>query len=148
MRAMLEVLRKKLSHEDKLQQLSVGALGKGSYANFRTYASALRSRISQVDDDTWSRTVEEVESQFGGVEWEVRIGFTSLVRSLLGPCVESLILCDRFCFLREGLGAQDVDTPFDRVQLMNLFDFDLSPRNIVLLANKSSPGSPRTSGTC
>jgi hypothetical protein len=57
------------------------------------------------------------------------IAFVSTMRRIFGPCMERLVLCDRLRYLEEN-GFYDVE-------LINLFEEGISPRNVCLVASKS-----------
>jgi len=61
------------------------------------------------------------------IQLERQISTLHTLRCLLGPCVESLIIWDRYAWLKEVLG----DGLFFEVHLLNLFDQrQASSRNI------------------
>jgi hypothetical protein len=56
-----------------------------------------------------------------------KVAFLSVIRCLIGPLVEALILTDRYCYLSER---------FSNVQLVPIFDATISPRNHALICKK------------
>lgn len=58
-----------------------------------------------------------------------KVAFISVIKAVIAPVLESLILIDRVKYLKEMNGG-------GRVSLINLFDYNLSPRNMALIATK------------
>ncbi len=56
------------------------------------------------------------------------------LRALIGTAIESFVVFDRLLYLHE----QDTHHSHSYAQLRPIFDETLSPRNLILLANKPS----------
>ncbi|KAI8893429.1 hypothetical protein BC833DRAFT_624880 [Globomyces pollinis-pini] len=56
--------------------------------------------------------------------------YISFVKSILSNSLESFILLDRY--------NQLIESNYDQTYLMNLFDYHISPRNIVLISVKTT----------
>jgi hypothetical protein len=61
------------------------------------------------------------------IQLQARISFISTLRQFLGPCMESIILNDRLHYL--------IDHGY-KCELVNLFDFKESPRNVAIISTK------------
>ncbi|RKO90917.1 hypothetical protein BDK51DRAFT_46230, partial [Blyttiomyces helicus] len=107
---------------------SIGALPASSRDSFRAYvaAAAQKLQLPVVDDER----VAAVEAEFGGGRGEWRMAFVALVRSLVGPVVESLVVADRGAAVAEWGGGGGVAV------VEALFDVGVSPRNMVVVGVK------------
>lgn len=121
------------------KQLRVGGLSKAATKDFPSYCLAACTKLglcaNQDMRDSLMDVVRSVEVDTEGMMR--RIAFVCVMKSLLGPCVESLILLDRAAYLEERLGISDTTSAKGRVWLRNLFDYATSPRNMVLVAEKA-----------
>ncbi|KAJ3353570.1 hypothetical protein HDU83_006648 [Entophlyctis luteolus] len=96
---------------------------------FTPYARAALERLGLGDKVTEQQIEEFVQqTRYRNARREVFV--VHCVKSLLGRAVESLLLMDRFLALR-ALDQGVVD-----VAMLNIFDVDESPRNMVILARK------------
>ena len=57
------------------------------------------------------------------------------LRECIAPALETLFVLDRFLYLKETLGEQGT------VRAVPVFDYEMSPRNVVLVARKAAPVS-------
>lgn len=79
--------------------------------------------------ETFQRETEEVRRK----QMESRLEVLHILRCLLGPLVESMILLDRLLWVREELQAQ-TETSGVQADLVNLFDQATgSGRNVALV---------------
>jgi hypothetical protein len=106
--------------------LSPKAFSKG----FHHYSSIVSERV-QVPLSS-----EEIESHLEKYDLDqlkTRIGFMCAIRLLLGPCMESLLLLDRLWYLEE---EEEGESTFC-TKLINLFDYQQSPRNMALISYRN-----------
>lgn len=67
-------------------------------------------------------------------QWWKRVAIFFMLRLVLAPCVESLLLLDRAIFLNERRDSH-THRPV-KVKLLPVFDPKISPRNIAIIATK------------
>lgn len=121
-RAMLEDLlheyRKTHSENQEIKRL--GKLNNKAYTDWKTFLAAVSERLQ----------IESLDSPLDE-DKERRLSTLHVLRCLLGPCIESLIVWDRYTWVLQALKAQQVDM---HVELVNLFDQNQgSGRNIALV---------------
>ncbi|KAI5270773.1 hypothetical protein E4T47_05886 [Aureobasidium subglaciale] len=128
-RAVLE----KLLYDKSLApagQRPVWGIRNGDMKSFTAYTSrALQSLRLKVGNDV---TVEEIEEY--EVRYQHRMGETAILWTLsvlLCRVVESVIALDRIFYLREA-GTEEVD-------VLPIFDYKESPRNMMVVASKAVP---------
>ena len=103
-------------------KIKVGTLNRDAYAHgFEHYASLVCDKIGGVvlSHDQIAQCQVSLDANV----LQGRIAFTCTMKRMLGPCIESLVLLDRLLYTNEI-------SP--NAQLLNLFDHDQSPRNMVL----------------
>jgi len=105
-----------------LLDVELGHMPTSSLTCFASYVTAACAKIGVniPADLDWSQIEETHDIKRTAVIWTLR--------ALLGPVVESILLLDRYYWVKEALGEQ--------CQLIPLFDPVQSPRNFVLLAMK------------
>ncbi|KAI9099372.1 methyltransferase domain-containing protein [Phlyctochytrium arcticum] len=121
--------------------LPIGKLPRESERDFQSYSLAVCHKLGLL---TSPEARSSLLSAVAAVEanrdlFLNRIAFVCVVKSLIAPCVERLILHDRTSYLKEGLGIplqEDFVEGKGGVWLKPLFDFDISPRNMVIIARK------------
>jgi hypothetical protein len=120
-----------------MNKLSVrlGRLPDSAYVDWTTFVRAASARLDVVDSDSFHCA----DQQAGKSCWaqptraeEGPLEVLHVLRCLLGPLVESLIILDREAWMREAL-RDGAETGFD-VELVNLFDQATgSGRNIAIV---------------
>lgn len=64
---------------------------------------------------------------------EKRIGLLWTLRCLFGPCIESMIAIDRYLYVKENLDHSQWE-----VKLIPVFNYDVSQRNLAIVAYRKS----------
>ncbi|ORY46747.1 hypothetical protein BCR33DRAFT_848822 [Rhizoclosmatium globosum] len=122
--------------DGKERKLRLGKLSSEAYdGGFVTYAVSALSRLGLEKRVTKSQIEEFMDLPKYKIALNL-IVLVTCIKSMLSRVLESLLLMDRFMVLVEmnGVtGADNVD-----VEMLNLFDVDESPRNMVFLAHKRS----------
>lgn len=126
-RALLELLVVEAYPEQAQHHLGkLGTIGDAYLVSFGEYAAAAFSSMGLVG--FVPEVAEGLLQRHGHLA--NAIAFLWTMRALLGPCVEAVILYDRYCHLKETL-------PLARVSLVPVLDPLRSPRNIALIAEKN-----------
>lgn len=118
----------------------VGGLGKPCYANFLAYVRGAANKLSKAPDTTGRSAALSAAlgklSDADIVSYEERFGDRKIDMSVLwslmafsAGVVEALIVVDRYLFLKEQPEVQDV-------WIQTVFDYKLSPRNLVVVGIK------------
>ncbi|KAI8817122.1 methyltransferase domain-containing protein [Fimicolochytrium jonesii] len=128
----------------------VGGLPKACTRNFRAYCLAAAGKMGllvgeDVEQDlglgrSLDGLILELQEEFPVERMLPRIALMCVLRSVLGPCVEALVLLDRVKYLEEGLGCGPNGEAKGKVWLRNIFENDLSPRNAAIVAEKTDGG--------
>lgn len=118
-RAMLEqVLHKYPTNPKETRRL--GKLNDKAYVDWKTFLTSASTRLQ----------IGPLESAHDEV-MERRLSTLHVLRCLLGPCIESLIIWDRYMWVMEVLKEQRMDM---NVELVNLFDQNSgSGRNVAII---------------
>lgn len=130
-RALLERLF--AEHGGKMYQagMQVGRFNDAAYADWETYLSRVAERLEGVTLEELKERDRQVDEKVEGgenVKFRRRLEVLHVLRCFLGPVVESLILMDRWMYLRE-----EVDQTV-QVKMVNLFDQSTgSARNVALV---------------
>lgn len=125
-RAVLEKLLFDKGFTD-VQHRPVWGIRTGDLRDFESYAARALDRLGlKVGIDVTEDELKDYESRFVGREGETAILWTLSV--LLCRVVESVIALDRWFYLVEQ-GSMDV-------KVLPMFDYRLSPRNLVITARK------------
>ena len=127
----------------KAPKKRLGRLPESAYASFSHFLSCASERMGSGIDLATSpfRNIHE-SSQLEGMECQLET--FHVLRCIIGPCVESLILMDRVQWLQEGLqkDTTEVENRWD-VQLVGLFDQAAgSARNFALAVTPEEEGMP------
>jgi hypothetical protein len=109
-RAMLEGLISNTSTETT-KRMRLGRLNDKAYKSWSTFITSASERLQITGYITLADDQREL--------LERRLTSLHVLRCLLGPCVESLIIWDRFMWATELVGKLD---PSMEVELINLFD--------------------------
>ena len=123
---------------DRTEPVIIGSLRKSCYSSFKTYvrgaleklgsdpdrAPAVLSRMGSISDEE----IEGYAAKYDGLKKELSITWSLMAFS--AGVVESLIVVDRWLFLREH---QDV---VGDCWVEPVFDYSLSPRNLVVVGIK------------
>ncbi|KAL0936053.1 Protein RRNAD1 [Colletotrichum truncatum] len=104
----------------------VWGVRKGDMANFTSFANRAMQCIGIDKDKVSNAELVAYEDRYRHCEGSIAILWTLSV--LCCKIVESVIALDRYWFLVEG-GARNVD-------ILPIFDYKISPRNLMLVANK------------
>ncbi|KAG0180195.1 hypothetical protein DFQ28_001635 [Apophysomyces sp. BC1034] len=112
--------------------LVVGKVNKKK--DFASYVSAALKRLNLPPDTI---PLDEAEDYYRtmktkGIDKQLIIVWT--LRALLAPVLESIILVDRWLYLKEAVAANP--SPNQGVWMWPLFDPSTSPRNVVFVASK------------
>ncbi|GAB0138124.1 hypothetical protein EsDP_00006368 [Epichloe bromicola] len=110
---------------------SVWGTRKGDVASFTAFAQRAMDRLGVERDKMTTAELAAYERRYGHCQGQIAILWTLNV--LCCNVVESVIAMDRFWFLGEE-GAQGVD-------IVPIFDGKVSPRNLMLVAEKKATGS-------
>lgn len=108
---------------------------KGDVASFAAFAHRAMDRLGVERDKITAAELAAYERRYGHCQGQIAILWTLSV--LCCNVVESVIAMDRFWFLGEE-GAQGVD-------IVPIFDAKVSPRNLMLVAEKRVTGSAHIS---
>eukprot|EP00026_Physarum_polycephalum_P007483 Phypoly_transcript_07545.p1 GENE.Phypoly_transcript_07545~~Phypoly_transcript_07545.p1 ORF type:complete len:497 (+),score=58.29 Phypoly_transcript_07545:102-1592(+) len=118
-------------------QFNIRGLPRKKSSTFQDYSRLAVSRmIKQLPKDSPNSFHTQTQSLTATLDklynelqdFYQHVNVTLLLRSIMAPVLESFILLDRFCYLKEG-GAFP--------SLVPLFDEALSPRNMAIIAFKS-----------
>ncbi|KAK1993929.1 hypothetical protein LX36DRAFT_585330 [Colletotrichum falcatum] len=120
----------------------VWGVRKGDTASFAKFARRAAERLG-IDGDGGGGIADDdelaaYEERYRGCSARVAILWTLGV--LCCKVVESVIALDRYCFLAES-GGRDVD-------VVPIFDYRTSPRNLMLVASKGPEDQPKLDITC
>lgn len=109
-------------------KMVIGGLPRSAYTSFPAYADAALRKLSFAPDALGGEAgAAAYEATYSAREGEIRIAWT--LAAILAPVLESVILLDRFLYLKEQ-GITDV-------RVVPCFDYTISPRNMVIIAHKS-----------
>ncbi|KAJ3106019.1 hypothetical protein HDU97_007203 [Phlyctochytrium planicorne] len=124
----------KESNEEGEQRFKIGKLPKEAYTDTVLYAVHAVAKLGLSDVISREQLEAFIHSpKYANAEKEVTTVF--FVRSLLGRVIESLLTLDRFLFLHEI--RKEMLTENINIRMLSLFDFRESPRNTVLIAEKT-----------
>ncbi|PVH77930.1 hypothetical protein DL98DRAFT_517063 [Cadophora sp. DSE1049] len=122
---------------ESTEPVIIGSLRKGCYGPFKSYLRGALEKLAndpergvKVNERMRGITDEQIEGyveRYGGLKKELSITWSLMAFS--AGVVESLIVCDRWLWLREqeGVGEAWVEA---------VFDYGLSPRNLVVVGIK------------
>ncbi|KAI8882140.1 hypothetical protein K501DRAFT_187392 [Backusella circina FSU 941] len=111
----------------------VGRLNKKKdFTSFPVYVKAALKRFKLTDDAISSEEAEEYYEKYKNKQIDKEITILWTLRVLLGPILESIILVDRWLYLHDTIP----DSETKSVRMWPLFDPLLSPRNVIIAANK------------
>ncbi|KAI7871594.1 methyltransferase domain-containing protein [Spinellus fusiger] len=113
----------------------IGRLNKKKdFVSFGVYVKAALKRLNISQDAISLDEAEEYYSNYKHKQMDRQISILWTLRALLAPVVESIILLDRWLYLKESI--KDSKNPSKGAWLWPLFDTIASPRNMVLVAIK------------
>ncbi|KAI9334879.1 methyltransferase domain-containing protein [Obelidium mucronatum] len=113
-------------HKFRLGKMPIEAFEGG----FLPYAMAALERLGLAGRVSEARIQEFIElPQYKNARRQIFV--VHCVKSLLSRVLESLVLMDRYLTIEEMNGRNNID-----VEMLNLFDINESPRNMVFLARK------------
>lgn len=115
---------------------------KRDFLSFETYCAAALRRLKLPPDSITAEDARQYHTEFRlrGIDRQIAALWT--LRTLLAPVLESVVLVDRWCAIREGLGlgldgAKKATAVGGKgVWMWPLFDWVTSPRNVVIVAMK------------
>ena len=123
--------------EKKKEPIILGSLRKPAYASFLTYVRAAIAKLSNspshsalVMQHLANLSDEEIfsyEKQYAHKKKELSIVWSLM--AFVAQVVESAIVVDRWCWLREQQGVKEA-------WVENVFDYGISPRNLVVVGIK------------
>ena len=128
------MVEKGLAHVDSPPV--IGRLNKKKdFLSFPVYVRAALKRLKIPENSITDKEAEIycTEAKANQVDKQIAILWT--VRILLGPILESIILTDRWLYLKEQL-ANLPESKTKGVWMWPLFDPVISPRNMVMVASK------------
>lgn len=126
-RAVLE----KLLHDKGLRQDGADirptwGIRKGDLAGFQKFARRAMQCLGVHEDRVSTEDIQAYEERYRGYEGRIAILWTLSV--LCCKAVESVIALDRYWFL--------VEHGFEGVEIVPIFDYQISPRNLMIVAKK------------
>lgn len=114
----------------------IGRLNKKKdFVSFPVYVQAALRRLKYPPDSISPEEAEAYYTKFKTKQVDKQIAALWTVRVLLGPVLESIILMDRWLYLKESLESGP-ETVTKGVWMWPLFDPITSPRNMVIVACK------------
>lgn len=127
-RATLERLFSK-EHHGKMYEagLMVGKFNDSTYDSWEIYRRRCAERLPFTEEELIQRELDMGEVT---AKLQRRLEFLHVLRCMLGPVIEGMILMDRYMFLKEQLGNDDGI----QIQMLNIFDQSTgSARNIAFV---------------
>ncbi|XP_028406922.1 protein RRNAD1-like isoform X2 [Dendronephthya gigantea] len=126
-RALLELLLKQKRPDCPRRQIRTLRTKKAVNMSFFEYVTKACD-ILEIDEDRPSREeIHVVEELHGRKQFNVVVFY--VLRLLMAPVVEGLVLVDRLIYIKEKL-------PEINARIFRLFDPDISPRNLAIIAEK------------
>jgi hypothetical protein len=111
----------------------VGRLNKKrDFTSFSVYVKAALKRFNLSQDAITSEEAEAYYEKYKNKQVDKEITILWTLRVLLGPILESIILVDRWLYLNDTIP----DSATKSVRMWPIFDPLLSPRNVIIAANK------------
>lgn len=116
---------------ETIQNRRLGKLNNAAYQDWQTFVTHALKKMD-VKDDELGQIQISVDERRG---LEQRLSVLHVLRCLLGPLIESLIILDRYDWLRESLAeAKGKGRASMKVELSNIFDQRTgSARNIAIV---------------
>jgi len=144
-RVILETWLKKHIFNNENHDFTIRNLSKTHCATFESYASASISRINrlqqqqQVHSNIGNISLDSLlkfyhENDFNTTALQKQVSTFLLLRGLLSPVLESLIVLDRWIYLNQ---FKSTCTSY----IAPIFDKNLSPRNFIIISYKHAPSS-------
>ncbi|KAF2077858.1 hypothetical protein CYY_000820 [Polysphondylium violaceum] len=139
-RVILETWLKKQVFNNRNHDFTIRNLSKTHCATFESYAKASIARINRLQQQQDSNAVHPditldslmefyKENNFNTDERQKQVSIFLLLRGLLSPVIESLIVLDRWLYLNQfSTTCNSFITP--------IFDKNLSPRNFIIISYK------------
>jgi len=129
---------------ENTEAVIIGSLRKGCYGSFKAYVRGalekmtldpergekITSKMSAITD----QEIEEYDVKYRELKKELSVGWSLMAFS--AGVVESLIVVDRWLFLKEHMGKDGVDGVVGDCWVEAVFDYGLSPRNLVVVGVK------------
>ncbi|RUS26267.1 methyltransferase domain-containing protein [Jimgerdemannia flammicorona] len=119
----------------------IGRLNKKrDFTSFEIYCHAALRRLKLPLDSITVEEARRYEAEFKLRGADRQIAIVSTFRALLAPVLESVVLVDRWCAVREGMQLENATERLEGsrkgVWMWPLFDRVTSPRNVVIVAVK------------
>ncbi|KAK7990046.1 hypothetical protein PG989_010361 [Apiospora arundinis] len=131
-RRLYRTIFEKLLHDKNIDISSKNrtpwGIRKGDTVSFAKFARRAMHSLGIVDDAITDAELNEYDERYRGCKGQIAILWTLSV--LCCKLVESVIALDRYCYLVEQ-GARDAD-------IVPIFDYSISPRNLMTVARKES----------
>ncbi|KAL0091048.1 methyltransferase domain-containing protein [Phycomyces blakesleeanus] len=113
----------------------IGRLNKKKdFLSFGVYVQAALKRLNIPTDSISVEEAEEYYHTYKDRQVDKQIAILWTLRALLAPVLESIILVDRWIYLKDSI--KDSKNPEKGVWVWPLFDSIVSPRNVVIVATK------------
>ncbi|RUS28324.1 methyltransferase domain-containing protein [Jimgerdemannia flammicorona] len=113
---------------------------KRDFTSFEVYCHAALRRLKLPLDSITAEEARRYEAEFRLRGGDRQIAIVWTLRVLLAPVLESVVLVDRWCAVREGMQLEDATERLEAgrkgVWMWPLFDRVTSPRNVVIVAVK------------
>lgn len=100
---------------------------KGDLVNFETFTRRAMHCLNIHQDSISTEDIKEYEKRYQGYEGRIAILWTLSV--LCCKAVESVVALDRYWFL--------VEKGFEGVDIVPVFDYEISPRNLMIVAERN-----------
>lgn len=121
---------------DRFNAPVLGRLNKKKdFESFPKYVKTALRRLKIPEDAITPAEAEEYYETFKKKQVDQQIIAMWTLRALFAPILESIILVDRYLYIKESL-SNSPPSPTKGVWLYPLFDPVISPRNIVIVATK------------
>jgi hypothetical protein len=122
--------------QPKREKKKLGKLNDRVYKDWDTFVRVASEKMGlDIPKDR-----DRAEEEEWRLEMEGRLEVLHVLRCLLGPLVESLIILDRLQWIRDQLRVVDGRKEEMQVQICNIFDQGCgSPRNVALVISPPPP---------
>ncbi|KAI8138487.1 methyltransferase domain-containing protein [Fennellomyces sp. T-0311] len=113
----------------------LGRLNKKFFVSFPVYVQAALQRLKLPESAITTEEAEAYYAEYKAKQIDKQIAVLWTIRALLAPVHESIVLTDRWLYLKESLDNEP-STPTKGVWMWPIFEPLTSPRNMVLVASK------------
>ncbi|KAI8393825.1 methyltransferase domain-containing protein [Radiomyces spectabilis] len=113
----------------------IGRLNKKKdFTSFPVYVKAALARLNIPEDSITQEEASRYYQEYKEKQVDKQMAIFWTIRALLAPVLESIVLMDRWLYLKESLNPLQSATK--GVWMWPLFDPIISPRNMVIVATK------------